>query len=241
MSTDTDPPPPYEAQYTAPTIAAPLAQTVQSTFYHVYRTKMGNYRVLLDDQTPSFYLNCRTIRTPDLIVHHGTGDVDLQVASCKFPEFNNFYDINVFQKINNKFSGIETKMTLNGRFIATVPIQVATGDTVRVQRPFIWKHTSSLVLMDEETGQTAAALHGMAFGLAKCFVLEIQVPYGYGWDLLIVTSAMTIYESRRREYSRPSGTRLNPSAGAHVRAASQGGFAALTGGSMGGAIGGGGF
>ena len=174
-------------------------------------------------------------------MQRGNGDLDLEVANCKFPEFGKHFDINVLRKANNKASPLQTVMTLNGRFTATVPVQDTTGATIRVQRPFVWKHTSNLMLIDEETGQTAAVFHGLAYGLKKCCVLEIQQSYGYGWELLIVTSAMTIYEKQRREYSSPSGTRLAPTRGARAAAAAQAGFSASAAGSIGGAMGGGGF
>ncbi|KAE9368319.1 hypothetical protein N431DRAFT_428147 [Stipitochalara longipes BDJ] len=207
MSAADDPPPPYQAQDPATTTALPPAQVVKSIFYHVYRTHSGNYRVLLDDKAISFYINNRTLRTPDLIVHLGNGDYDREVANCKFPEFGNYYEMNLFREPNKKSTIVPTKMAMNGRFTTTVPIPDTTGATINTQRAFVWKQTPTLKeLIDEETSQTAVFMRDMAFGLTKCFVLEIQVPYGYGFELLAVTTAVVIYESQRREYSKPSGT-----------------------------------
>lgn len=165
------------------------------------------------------------------------------MANCKFPEFGIYYEINLFREANNKSSLVQTKMTLDGRFTTTVPVPDTT--TISAQRPFMWKHTSTLILIDRDRSQTAAVLHGMAFGLTKCFVLETQVPYGNGFEVLVVTSAIAIYENQRREYgeySRPSTTRHSLRTlrtGARAAAASQAGFAVLIGGSIGGSIGGG--
>jgi hypothetical protein len=233
MNAASDPPPPYQAQDPVPSIAPPV-QRVQSTFYHVYRSYFGDYKVLLDDKTPSFYIKIRKLRTPDLIVHRGSGDYDREVANCKFPEFSNLYEMNLFREANNKSSIVQAKMTLDGHFTATVPVTDITGATINAQRLFTWKHTSGLMLIDEETSQTAAVVHSMAFGLTKCFVLETQVPYGDGFQVLLVASAMVIYENLRREYSKPSAARHGPRTGARAAAASQAGFVGLVGGSIGG-------
>lgn len=212
MSASDDPPPPYEAQDPAQRVAAPSAQATQSKFYHVYRTQSGNYRGLLNDRTPSFYINSRTVRTPDLTVHLGNGDFDREVANCQFPELLNQYSINVYREVNNKSSIVPTRMTSDGRLTAAVRVPDTTGAIVNVRRPFVWKRTSGQILVDEETNETAAVMHGMAFGAMKSFVLEIKVPYGNSFDILIVTSAMAIYENQRRAYSKSSsirhGTRL---------------------------------
>lgn len=54
------------------------------------------------------------------------------------------------------------------------------------------------ILVDEETGETAAVVRGMVFGLKKCFVLETMVPCSPGFEVLVVTTAMAIYEKKRR-------------------------------------------
>ena len=201
-----NPPPPYQAQSSVPTTAtvpaAAAARKTQSTFYHVYRSHFGNYNVLLDDQTPSFYINSRKLRVPDLVVHRGNGDYDREVANCNFPEFTNHYEINLLLEPNDKYSLVKsTKMTSNGRFTATAPDATEAASTA--QRSFRWNYTSSLMLINEETGQTAAIIHGMVFGLKKCFVLEIQGPYSSAFELLVVTTAMGLYEKKRREQSGP--------------------------------------
>jgi hypothetical protein len=148
--------------------------------------------------------------------------------------------MNLSREGNNKSSIVQTKMTLDGHFTATMPVTDITGATINAKRPFTWKHTSGLMLIDEETIQTAAVVHGMAFGLTKCFVFETPVPYGDGFQVLIVTSAMIIYENLRRKYSKPSAARHGPRTGARAAAASQAGFVGLIGGSIGGgSIGGG--
>jgi hypothetical protein len=235
MSASDDPPPPYEARDPAPIVAAPPVQEKQFNFYHVYRSQSGNYKGLLDDKTPSFYIKSHTLRTPDLVVHRGNGDFDRVVANCQFPELLSQYTMNVYREINNKASGVPTRMTSDGRFTAAVRVPDTTGAIVSVQRRFIWKRTSGHTLVDEETNETAAMMHGMAFGLGKCFVLETQVSYGNAFEVLMVTSAMSIYENQRREYSKSSSIRHGTKRGG-AAAASQMGF---FGGSMGGGAAGG--
>ncbi|KAN0094094.1 hypothetical protein V8E51_017278 [Hyaloscypha variabilis] len=205
MSVADDPPPPYQAQ-DPPSVPLTPTQPVKSIFYHIYHTHSGNYNILLDDKTPAYYIKNHILRTPDLVVHRGNGDYDREVANCNFPEFGTNYAINLYREPNKKSTIVQTKMTINGHFITTVPIPDTNGATVNTRRHFAWKQTPTLKeLIDEETSQTAVFMRDMAFGLAKCFVLEIQVPYGYGFELMVVTTAVVIYESQRRESSKPSG------------------------------------
>ena len=132
--------------------------------------------------------------------------------------------MDLLQRVDNESSLVQIKMTLDGRFIATVSVPDNTGAFVSVRRSFKWNHTSSLILVDVETKQTAAVMHGLAFGLAKCFVLEIQVSFGYSFEVLLVTSAMTMYENLRRENSKHSAGRRGPSTAAQAAVASQSGF-----------------
>ena len=93
------------------------------------------------------------------------------------------------------------------------------------------------MLNDEETGQTAAVMHGMVFGLKKCFVLETQVPYSATFEVLVVTTAVAMYENTRRGQSGPSAKHHGPRTAARAGAASYAGV--MWGGAMdGGAIGG---
>jgi hypothetical protein len=179
----------------------PSAQRPPSTFYHVYRSQFGNYKVLLDDRTPSFYVNSRKFRNPDLTIYQGNGDFEREVANCKFLEFSSRYELNLFQEVNNKSSIVQTGMTRDGHLTASVPVRDANGATVSVRRPFVWEQTATMMLMDEETDEAAAIMHGLAVGLDKCFVLELKADYGYGFAVLVVTSAMAIFESQRRGQS----------------------------------------
>lgn len=174
---------------------------------------------------------------PDLSVHRGNGDYDREVANCKFPDFTNNYEVNLFQEANNKSSLVQTHMTSNGRFTATVSVTNTTGATRSAQRSFIWKRSSSFVLIDEETGETIAGMHGMVFGPNKCFVLETPVPYSSGFEVLVVTTAMVIYESMRRGQSQRSATHHGHGMTAQAAAASNAGVMGAIGamGAIGGA------
>lgn len=207
MSAANDPPPPYQAQDPVP--AAPLSppQRVQCTSYHVYRTFSSNYNVLLDDKSTSFYINNRIFRAPDLIVHQGDGSHEKAIASVNFPQFGNYYEMNIFREVNIKWSAVQTKMALDGHFTATVPVPNAIGTSISTQRPFAWKKTpTGKELIDGETNQMIAAMHSITLTMKKCFVLETQAPYGIAFEILVLISAMVLYESQNRGFSKPSGS-----------------------------------
>jgi hypothetical protein len=204
MSTENDPPPPYSTEDPVATTATP-GPRVSSKFYHVYRSYFGNYKVVLDNKIPAFYVETRSIRTPNLIIHRGNyGDIPREVAHCKYPEYSNNYDIGLFRKPNDKSSIVWTKMTSDWRFPAIVPVQDMQGSStpsVRAKRLFIWKRIPSLTLVDEETGQAAAMVHEIGFASKKCCVLEIRMPYGDGFDLQVVTTTITMYQKQRKAHS----------------------------------------
>ena len=207
MSAANDPPPPYLVQDPMPAAALSPPQRVQSTFYHIYHTFSGDYNVLLDNKNTSFFINSRIWRTPDLVVHRGDGGYDREIANVQFPEFGNHYEMNIFREVNVKWSAMQTKMTLDGHFTATVPVPNATGASVNTARPFAWKKTPiAKELVDGETNQTIAVMHGTALGTKKCFVLELQAQFGMAFEILVLTSAMVLYESQKREFSKRSGS-----------------------------------
>ena len=123
---------------------------------------------------------------------------------------------------------------MSGHFTTIISIPDTTGAKISVQRPFAWKQRSAAKeLVDEETSQTAVVMRDIAFGMTKCFVLEILAPYGYGFELMVLTTAVTMYESQRREYAKSSGSSHSS------RRRMQGGFANQMMGASGGAGGGG--
>jgi len=113
-------------------------------------------------------------------------------------------------------------MTSDLRFEAIVPVLGMTGvstASVSVRRSFIWKRTPSLTLVDEETGLTTAIVHEIGFASRKCCMLEIRVPYGDTFNLLVVATTIAMYERQRKEYSKHSGSSTtHHAAGVHVTA-----------------------
>jgi hypothetical protein len=221
MITDNDPPPPYQTEDPLAATAT-LSQRVSSILYHIYRSHFGNYKIDLDDKTPAFYVQTRSLRTPNLIIHRGSGDIDWEVAHCKYPELANYYNIGIFRNPNDRPSLVWTKMTSDLRFEAIVPVLGMTGvstASVSVRRSFIWKRTPSLTLVDEETGLTTAIVHEIGFASRKCCMLEIRVPYGDTFNLLVVATTIAMYERQRKEYSKHSGSSTtHHAAGVHVTA-----------------------
>lgn len=241
MSTNTDPPPPYQAQ--DPTANTTIShQSAKPTVYHVRRSFAGDYKFLQDDRIPAFYVETQSVRTPDLIVHRGASDLGKTVAHCKYSDLGSHYDVGMFRDPNDKRSLVWAKMTSDCRFTAIVPapgMTVASLPNGYAQRPFIWKRTSSLKLVDEETGLVAAEAYEK-FASTKCCVLEIRVSYGDGFTNVVVTTFLAIYEKQWRDAKHHSGgfTRHHPGR-AHA-GAMHGAIAGSIAGSIAGGGGGGG-
>ena len=201
MSTDNDPPPPYSTR--DPLVTVPPCQVASPTFYHIFRSHFGNYKVDHANKKPAFYIATRSLRKPNLIVHLGDGEIDKVVAHCEYPELGTIYKIGLFATLNDKSSITWTKMTSDWRFEAVVRVPDITrmSATVSAKRTFLWKRTPNLTLVDEETGLEAAVVHMVGFSSRKCYVLEIRERYGAAFDLLVVTSTIAIYEKERKASS----------------------------------------
>jgi hypothetical protein len=211
----------------------------------------GKYKVLRDDIIPTFYVNNRKLRDPDLIVHRGNGDYDLEVANCKFPHYGGLVEMNLLRNVNVRSSVDRIQvclfprsselipfpvpnssncelisllqMTIDGRFTVKMSARDETGATIHKEQHLVWR-IPSMIMIDEGTGEMAAIMRGGASRGTKCFVLDIQAQYGKQFELLVLCSAMAMYESQEREYSSPSGSSHRRRRARHAHASGSSGI-----------------
>jgi hypothetical protein len=98
-----------------------------------------------------------------------------------------------------------TPISIQYRFTALVyfPPQ-ASGSLSNASGPrlFIWKRTSRLVLVDEETDTVAAIVHDVTTASTKCGTLQILVPFGDNFNLTALTTFLTICEKLQMDSKR---------------------------------------
>lgn len=87
------------------------------------------------------------------------------------------------------------------RFSAMVRPSSESGSASGVceYKAFIWKRTSRLELVDEATNVVAAIVHDMAFDHSKRGSLEVLVSYGPNFNLIALTTFLTICERLKED------------------------------------------
>lgn len=245
---DTDGPPPYSARDPHPTALSSTTTnansarlTANATSYHIHRGSFGSYKIFKDGTAQKFRVEVHKVRLPNMIVRRETSQLTgAEVAHAKFPERSDGCDIGIFRQPGVKSSIDWMRMAGDRRMSAVVPLLDANGAVIAntgVRRPFIWKGTSTLMLEDEESGIVAAIVQEVANLPSKIAVVEIGVPFGEPFLILVLTAYLALHEKLRINDKIPPGHGV----GRHVSGARafQANFAG-TAGFAGGGFGGGG-
>lgn len=223
---DTDGPPPYSARDPHPTVlsstityANSARLTADPASYHIHRGSFGSYKIFKNDTAQKYRVEVHKIRLPNLIVCRETSQLTgAEVAHAKFAERSNDCDIGIFNQPGIKSSIVWMRMAGDWRMLAMVPILNANGAVIAntsVRRPFIWKGTSTLTLEDEESGMVAAIVQEVANLPSKIAVVEISVPFGEPFLILVLTAYLALHERLRMNDKMPAGY----GAGRHVTGA----------------------
>ncbi|KAJ5819982.1 hypothetical protein N7474_005573 [Penicillium riverlandense] len=243
----TDSPPPYSSRDPHPTAGSTTITSANSsrlaanrpTSYHIHRGSSGSYKVFKDDITQKFSVDVHKFRQPNLIVRRETAQlIRPELAHVKFAEMGDHCDIGMFRQSGVKGSIVWMRMTGDLRMSVVVPLLDAQGAVIpntSVRRPFVWKGTSILTLEDEESGMVAAVVHEMAHLPSKIAAVEILVPFGEPFFILVLTAYLALHEKLRINTKVPSGYRSR----GHAARAHAGHFAGTAGFAGGGFAGGG--
>ncbi|KAJ5623985.1 hypothetical protein N7510_000294 [Penicillium lagena] len=244
---DTDSPPPYSARDPHPSALSTTITSANSgrlaanppISYHIHRGSLSSYKIFQDDIAQKFRVEVHKVRQPNLIVRRETSQLTgHDVAHVKFAEKSSNCDIGMFRQPGVKGSVLWMRMTGDRRMPAVVPLLDAHGAVIpntSVRRPFIWKGTSILTLEDEESGMVAAVVRETADLPSKIAAVEILVPFGEPFIILVLTAYLALHEKLRTNTKVHSGYGAGRHvAGAHALQANFAGTAGFAGGGFGG-------
>ncbi|KAJ5191292.1 uncharacterized protein N7498_010277 [Penicillium cinerascens] len=213
---DTDGPPPYSARdpyltavSSTITNANGARLTAIPTSYHIHRGLFGGYKILKDDSAQEFRVKVHKVRLPDMVVLRETSLLTgAEVAHVKFLEQSNGCDIGIFRQPGVKGSIDWTRIAGDRRMSAVVPRLDANGAVIAntsVRRTFIWKGISTMTLEDEKSGMLAATVQEVANLQSLIAVVEIGVPFGEPFLILVLTAYLALYEKLRMIDKVPVG------------------------------------
>ncbi|CAL5866364.1 uncharacterized protein PFLUO_LOCUS572 [Penicillium psychrofluorescens] len=248
---DIDTLPPYSARDPHPAALSTTTTSANSgrpaanppASYHIYRGSFGSYKIFKDNVAQKFRVDVHKIRQPNLIVRRETQQLTgSEIAHVKFSEMSDNCDIGMFREPGVKHSIAWMRMTGGRRMPAVVPLLDANGAVIAntsARRQFVWKGTTILTLEDEESGMVAAVVHEIANLPSKLATVEILVPFGEPFFILVFTAYLALYEHLRMNDKAPSGygarrhVARHHAAGHHA-AFQGGGFAGFAAGGIGG-------
>lgn len=193
--------------------------------YHIYHSLIRrDYTVTDANKTPLYLVDNSTWtpHKPDLTVHAGTDNKAPVVAVSKFVRFSRHCKIGLGDPAdanNILWEDLLCDGFCHGKF----RWQMSMGSGDAFSRPaFIWKRThhvgvgqsspsvfatGNYKLVDEHTEQVLAVYTSSSHkSLEKSGKLEILVDYGQDFDVMALTTTLTLVEkNRRRNQARAAG------------------------------------
>lgn len=181
---------------------------------HIFRYDDHNYGIFSGDRSLELHAQAhlQSLPKPKLIVYEsGTNALNQELVHCEFTE-TGLNDIGYAKSPSGKLTTLwwadihqNTPISIQYRFTAWVYFPPhASGSLSNASGPrlFIWKRTSRLMLVDEETDTVAAIVHDITTVSTKCGTLQILVPFGDNFSLTALTTFLTICEKLRKDSKR---------------------------------------
>lgn len=189
---------------------AELDLDTSSRIFNIYKPAFHRrYEIKSSDDQPLYYVSISASpKKPDLVLHDGNSDTAPKIAACKFLKLSGHCKLALGDPddvTNTQWEDMIKQSTihLKYRFEMTIPGEDGRGE----RRAFVWKRTQSvtvedtkpfrlstrsLKMIDERTGQVAAAF-ARARSLTKCGKLQIRVEYGEEFDRMVLMSGLSAY------------------------------------------------
>ncbi|OQD68495.1 hypothetical protein PENANT_c308G07197 [Penicillium antarcticum] len=195
-----------------PLITAALSEDNEPVTLHILRYDNHIYDVFSGDHSLKLLAHLQSLPKPKLIVYDsGTNAINQALAHCEFTE-TGLNDIGYAKSLGGKQNTLwwsdmdqNTPISSQYRFTAFVyfPSQASgTLSNASGPRHFIWKRTSRLILVDEETDTVAAIAHDITTVSTNCGTLHILVPFGDNFSLTVLTTFLTICEKATENTKR---------------------------------------
>lgn len=201
-----DLPPPYEAHIHTPNTTTwdQGLNEVEPDVFNVSCPTSRDYKVQSNrDHTLFVRVHRRNFTKPNLVIYQRDDDLEQDLAHCEFREKTGHCDMGVLQSINGKSSTIwwsdtDHSIPISKMYRFSAMVQPSGGGEI-VHKIFIWKRTSVLELVDEATSSVAALAPDMTLDQPKLGSLEVLVPYGPDFNLIALTTFLTVCERLRGE------------------------------------------
>lgn len=159
-------------------------------------------------------------RKPDLSVHAGSSAEAPVLAVCKFLNFSRHFKVGLGNPDTPNSVNWEDLVSLS-HLHARYRFQMSLHSEYGVERrAFIWKSTHSVgvgdtkpsmfswrnyKLVDEATDRLVAVFTNSLWGYTKSGKLEIYANYGQEFELMVIVTALALFERQRRRDHRSSG------------------------------------
>ncbi|GFF42823.1 hypothetical protein IFM46972_07001 [Aspergillus udagawae] len=190
--------------------------------YHIYNTLFRHdYNVHNANKEQLYHVHNSTWtpKKPDLSVHAGTSAEAPVLAVCKFLHFSRHLVVGLGNPETPNSVDWEDLVSLS-HLHARYRFQMSLNSEYGVERrAFIWKSTHSVgigdtnpskfswrnyKLVDEATDRLVAVFTSSIWGCKKSGKLEIYANYGENFDLMVIITALALYEKQRRRDNRSS-------------------------------------
>ncbi|KAJ6104394.1 hypothetical protein N7523_010714 [Penicillium sp. IBT 18751x] len=208
MSIELDLPPPYESHDPLPNSATwnRRLNQIQPDIFNISCPTTRDYQVHSEKYATLFVrVHRRNFTKPNLVIYLRDDDVEQDIAHCEFREKIGQCDMGVSKSSSGESSTIwwsdtDRSIPVSKMYRFSAKVQPSGGGEI-VHKIFIWKRTSGLELVDEATSTIAAVAPDMRLDQPKLGSLEVLVPYGPDFNLIALTTLLTVCERLREEDS----------------------------------------
>ncbi|KAJ5322351.1 C6 zinc finger domain protein [Penicillium brevicompactum] len=198
-----------------PPVYSPTCQSlVPPVVYTLNRhPSLGDYQAISDNGDVAFSVEVHNwkISTPDMRIYQGTKESGQRVAECTYAENDTSSRCDTgWIRGSNKSHHLGGKMlvawwtrtTQNTVALYRFAAMVQPGPTqetshVKTPRTFAWVRSSTLNLLDEETGSVVATAHQPQSGSMQYSRLEITTTHGREFDLIALSTYIVLLEKQR--------------------------------------------
>ena len=198
-----------------PPVYSPTCQSlVPPVVYTLNRhPSLGDYQAISDNGDVAFSVEVHNwkISTPDMRIYQGTKESGQRVAECTYAESDTSSRCDTgWIRGSNKSHHLGGKMlvawwtrtTQNTVALYRFAAMVQPGPTqetshVKTPRTFAWVRSSTLNLLDEETGSVVATAHQPQSGSMQYSRLEITTTHGREFDLIALSTYIVLLEKQR--------------------------------------------
>lgn len=203
-----DLPPPYHAH--DPLISTGTwergSDPTDHDVFHIFCPTNRDYQVQ-SDRHPKLYVRTHrwNFTKPNLVIYLGSHELDRELGHCEFKEKTGQCDIGILKSPNGEsstmwWSDTDRKIAISKLYRFSAVVHAGNGSD-SVYKTFVWKRASRLELVDEATNNVAAIAPEVTFDHPKIGSLEVLVPYGLDFNLIALTTFLSICERLKDEVS----------------------------------------